>query len=75
MGYDFKFEKHLARSLRTMEFSLTESAKKFKAVTRNDGPMSDDEDEGGEGLNRVVPPFPSVNELRRGGEAREIRLV
>jgi hypothetical protein len=48
VGYDFKFEKHLARSLRTMKSSssLSESANKRKTITRNDDVMSEDEDEG-----------------------------
>jgi hypothetical protein len=45
VGYDFKFEKHLARSLRMMKSlsSLSELANKCKAVTRNDNAMSEDE--------------------------------
>jgi hypothetical protein len=69
VGYDFKFKKHLACSLRATQSlsSLSESANKCKAVTRNDNAMSKDEDEGrGEDSESSGPPFPSTNELQRG---------
>jgi len=43
VGYDFKFEKHLARSLKATKPSPSGSAKKRKAVTEDDG-MSEGED-------------------------------
>jgi len=47
VGYDFKFEKHLARSMRAIKpSSSSESAGKRKAVTWNDGAMSEDEGKG-----------------------------
>ena len=48
VGYDLKFEKHLTRSLRAIKpsSSLSESANKRKAVTRDDDAMSEGDDEG-----------------------------
>lgn len=47
VGYDFKFEKHLARSMRAIRpSSPSESAGKRKAVTWNDDVMSEGEGEG-----------------------------
>ena len=45
VGYDYKFEKHLAHSLKTMKPS---PSKKRKAATRDNNAMSEDEDEKGE---------------------------
>jgi len=47
VGYDFKFEKHLARSLRAKKpsSSLSKSTKKRKAITRGGNTTSEGEDE------------------------------
>ena len=46
MGYDFKFENHLARSLKTIEPPSSGSAKKRKTITGNgDDAMSEGGDE------------------------------
>ena len=73
VGYDFKFEKHLAHSLEAIKPSSSGSAKKRKAITRNDDDaMSQDGDgekEGGSELNGT----PSKRQRIAKGKAKLIK--
>jgi len=68
VGYDFKFEKHLARSVRAIKpSSSSESAGKRKTVTWNDDVMNEDEDEGkGEDSASDGSPPPKRQRIAKG---------
>jgi hypothetical protein len=46
VGYDVRFEKHLARSLKAIKPSPSTSSKKRKPVTKGSGVLSEDDEEG-----------------------------
>ena len=75
VGYDFKFEKHLARSLKTIKplSSLSGSAKKRTAVARDDDDMSEgDDDENGEGSEPDSSP-PAKRQRIAKGKAKLVK--
>jgi len=77
VGYDFKFEKHLARSLKAINKAIkpspSGSAKKRKTVTRNDDDaMSEDRDEG-KGGNSESDDTPSKRQRIAKGKAKLIK--
>jgi hypothetical protein len=67
VGYDFNFEKSLARALITIRSSssLSESANKLKAVTRNDDTMSKDEGKGEDSKSNGSSP-PGCQRIAKG---------
>jgi len=48
VGYDFKFEKHLARSLKAIKTPSLGSAKKRKAITKDDNTSEGGDEQGGD---------------------------
>lgn len=72
VDYDFKFEKHLARSLKTAKSSssLSGSAKKRKAVIREDDAMDEAEDEERGEDSGSDEPSPSKRQRIAKGKAK-----
>ena len=75
VGYDFKFEKHLARSLRTMKPSspLSESANKRKAIAWDNDAKSEDEDEEKGGDSESDDPSPPKRQRVAKGKAKLVK--
>lgn len=75
VGYDFKFEKHLARSLKTIKPSSSSSgsAKKRTAIARDDDDMSEgDDDEKGE-ESEQNSPSPAKRQRIAKGKAKLVK--
>lgn len=74
VGYDYKFEKHLARSIKNIKPSSSGTAKKRKGAERNDDPVSEDEDEGkGAYYSDLDGPSPSTRSRIAKGKAKRVR--
>ena len=73
MGYDFKFEEHLARSLKAIKPSSSGSAKKRKAVTRNDDDTTSEGGDEGKGENSELNDTPSKRQRIAKGKAKLIK--
>lgn len=75
VGYDFKFEKHLARSLRTKKpsSSLPKSTKKRKATTRGGNTTSEGEDEKEEDDSESDNSSPSKRQRIAKGKAKLVK--
>ena len=73
VGYDFKFEKHLARSLKAIKPSSSGSTKKRKAAVRDDDAMSDGEDEEKGEDSESSDSSPSKRPRIAKGKAKSIR--
>jgi hypothetical protein len=75
VGYDWRFEKHLAHSLKTIKPSPSASSKKRKPVTKGSGAVSEDEEEGRRVSAESEVPQPSSKRQRVAkGKARLVRF-
>lgn len=76
MGYDFEFEKHLTRSFKAIKTSSSGLAKKRKAVTRDDGPSTEDEgeDEDKREASESEDSSPSKRQRTAKGKAKLVRF-
>lgn len=70
VGYDYKFEKHLARSLKGIKHSSSKSTKKRKTIA------GDAHDAGSEGEDEVPEPDDPPPKYRRNvkGKAKAVRF-
>lgn len=73
MGYDFKFEDHLARSLKAIKRSSSGSAKKRKAVTGNDDDAMSEGGDEEKGEDSELDDTPSKRQRIAKGKAKLIK--
>ena len=73
MGYDFKFETHLARSLKDIKPSSSGSAKKRKGVTRNDDDAMSEGGDREKGEDSELDDTPSKRQRIAKGKAKLIK--
>ena len=66
MGYDYNFEKHLARSFKGIKPSSSGSSKKRKASTKGDDIMNEDEDKKGDESKPHDPPLFKRHRVAKG---------